>query len=200
MTPGDARAYALMGRMIGAGLWMLAGALAGGIGVLAWQARQPAPASGMVAVAQPARVLTRVERVTVPCEQVRAYAPAAKAKLRLPEAVRENPQAHVLASSDVRATERDIRVSTVLDTDTGAVDTYTEALPLPWLASRRETEIGAYAGLRGGQPVLRLQGRGDLLQIKSLHVGIIASADLPLSPATALPDQSFVGLGVWGRF
>lgn len=190
MLPGDLRAYALMGRMIGAGMWMLAGALAGVIGLLAWQARQPALLPGVVTLATPAKVMTKVERVTVPCTTVQAYATPAKKKLKLPASVQANPNSHVLASSDVQASERDTRISTVLDTDTGAVDTYSEALPLPWLRPESRGELGAYYGVKSGHfgPMGRLVASYDLLQIKSSHIGVMGSLDTD--------GAAFAGVGV----
>lgn len=160
-------------------LYALAGLLAGVLLSIIYQVDQPEPAPSVVTLATPAKVLTRVERVQIPCETVQAYAPEAKRRISLPEAVRKNPDAHVLASSDVRADERDTRISTVLDTSTGAVDTYAETLPLPWLRPESRGEVGLYYGVKPGQPgmVGRLQARYDVLQIKGSHVGAIGSFD-----------------------
>lgn len=194
MNLGDLRAYALVARLIGAGLWMLAGALVGVIALLAWQERQPDLTPGVVSLATPARVLTKVERITVPCTVVQAYAPEAKRKLKLPASVRENPKAHVLAASDVKAAERDTRISTVLDTATGAVDTYTEALPLPWVRPEARGEVGLYYGVKSGHfgPVGRLQASYDVLQVKAAHVGVMGSVDTD--------GAAFAGVGLRVRW
>lgn len=146
------------------------------------------------ALTPPAKVLTKVERVTVPCETVQVYKPEAKRKISLPEAVRKNPKAHVVASSDVPATDRDKRLSTVLDTETGAVDTYTEVLAAPWLRPEARGEVGLYAGIKPGQPGMtgRLQARYDVLQIKGAHVGAIGSLDSD--------GETFAGVGLSYRW
>lgn len=176
-------AYALLGAAVLASAW-------------AWdRARQPAPGPVAVPVpATPARVLTRIERVTVPCATVQAYQPAAKAALRLPAAVRADPAAHVLAASEVPAGERDTRLSTVLDTATGAVETYAETLPSPWLRAEQRRELGLSYGLKSGasQPVWRVDGQVDLLQTKALHWGLAATADTD--------GDWFAGLRVSGRW
>ena len=175
-------------------LYALAGLVAGVLLTLIYQTRQPLPSPGIVTVAAPARVLTKVERVTVPCSVVQVYKPEAKRKISLPEAVRKNPDAHVLASTDVQAGERDARISTVLDTATGAVDSYTEALPLPWLRPEARGEVGAWYGVKSGAiaPVGRLQASYDVLQVKAAHVGVMGSVDTD--------GDAFAGVGIRVRW
>ena len=108
--------------------------------------------------------------------------------------MRKNPDAHVLASTDVQAGERDARISTVLDTATGAVDSYTEALPLPWLRPEARGEVGAWYGVKSGAiaPVGRLQASYDVLQVKAAHVGVMGSVDTD--------GQAFAGVGLKVRW
>lgn len=193
MHPGDVRAYAVIGRMLGAGLWMLAGVL---LAALLWfweRNRQPEPLPVSVPVlAQPAKALATVEHVMAPCETVRVYKPPAKKRLKLPAAIQADPAAHVVAASDVPAGEHDTRVSTVLNTQTGAVETFAELQPLPWLRARSDFSLGAYVGLKPGHPgpVGRVEAHYDLLQVKALGLGAIASLDTD--------GTAFVGIG--GRF
>lgn len=175
--------------------YLCLGLAIGGLGGFLWADRQAtAPTPGIVTVATPAKVLTKIERVAVPCTVVQAYKPAAKRKLKLPTAVVASPTSQVLASSDVRATEHDTRISTVLDTSTGAVDTYTQTLPLPWLRPEARGEVGLYYGVKPGHigPVGRLVASYDVMQVKAAHVGVMGSLDTD--------GAAFAGIGVRVRW
>lgn len=132
-------------------------------------------------------------QVAVPLQ---VYKPAAKKKLKLPEPVVADDAQHVVASSRTPNDERRHTVTTVLDTGTGTFATYDRAEPLPWIAVNTKSEIGVFYGFKtGGERVIRLQGQQELLQIKSIHLGAIASADL----ANGNVD-TFVGVGAWARW
>lgn len=150
---------------------------------------------GVHVEAEPAREVARVPRVTVPVKAVQAYAPAAKKKLKLPPRIQQDERKHVVAASRTPADERPHTVTTVLDSGTGEVTTYDRAEPLPWMAVNTKSEAGAFYGYRNGEPALRVEARQELLQVKALHVGAIASAD-----ATANGVDGFVGVGVWARW
>lgn len=155
-----------------------------------YQAHQP---PRILRVASPAKVLTKVERVKIPCETVEVFRPEAKQKIALPEPVRQKSTAHVVASTDVRG-ERDTRISTVLDTETGVFDTYDEQLALPWLRPESRFEAGLYYGAKTGSstPVGRLQGSYEVLQIKGAHLGAIGSVDTD--------GEAFAGAGITFRW
>lgn len=155
---------------------------------------QPAPV-GQHVEAAPAPQVAKVPTVAVPTAPVKVYAPAAKARLKLPEEVKRDPGRHVVAATRTPADERPHTVTTVLDADTGEVTTYARAEPLPWIAAQPKTELGAFVGYRFAEPALRIEARQELLQVKALHLGAIASAE-----ATASDVDGFVGLGVWGRW
>lgn len=156
--------------------------------------RDPAPA-GVHVEAAPAPQVAKVPTVAVPVEQVQAYAPAAKNKLKLPARIQQDDNAHVVAASRTPADERPHTVTTVLDSETGKFTTFDRAEPLPWVAAQPKTEVGAFVGYRFGEPALRIEARHELLQIKAFHVGALASAD-----ATASEVDGFVGVGVWARW
>lgn len=155
---------------------------------------QPAPV-GAHLEAPPAPQVAKVERVAVPVAPVQALAPAAKRKLKLPAPVQADPGKHVVAATRTPADERAHTVTTVLDAATGEVATYQRAEPLPWLAPQSRTEVGAAYGLRGMDPALRVEARHELLQIKRLHLGATASADVMAGEV-----DTFVGVGVWARW
>lgn len=150
---------------------------------------------GVHAESQPAPQVKKVPTVSVQTAPVHAYAPEAKVNLKLPEHVRMDKAKHVVAATRTQADERPHTVTTVLDAATGEVMTYDRAEPLPWIAVRPRTELGAFVGYKFGEPALRIEARQDLMQVKGMHLGAIATAD-----ATASGVDGFVGIGVWARW
>ncbi len=156
---------------------------------------EPAP-TGIHLEARPAPELSKVPHASVSiAKPVRVYAPAAKRKLNLPEAIKSDPDKHVIASSKTANDERQHTITTVIDAATGEATTLDRVDPLPWIAPNTKTELGMYYGYRNGTPALRVQGSQELLQVKALHLGAIANADV-------MPGQvdTFVGVGVWARW
>jgi len=153
---------------------------------------EPMP-TGIHLPAAPAPELRREKTIPVQvAEPIQVYKPAAKAKLKLPPAVQADPKQHVVASTRTPNDERQHTVTTVLDTSTGELNTYDRAEPLPWLAADTKTEIGLMYGLKGGDQIIRLQGRQTLLQVKAVRVGATATLDSD--------GESFIGIGAWARW
>ena len=131
------------------------------------------------------------ERVEI-APPIQVYKPAAKKKLKLPEPVQQDAAQHVIASSKTANDERQHTITTVIDANTGNATTYDRVDPLPWIAVNTKSEVGLYYGYRGGEQVVRLQGKQELLQVKALHLGAIATADSD--------GETFVGAGLWARW
>lgn len=122
-----------------------------------------------------------------------------KTRLKLPKPVIDDTARQVIAASQVRADDHPQAVTTVINTDTGASETFVKRDPLPWLAWDTRGEVGMYMGLKNGGAAVRIEARQGLVQIKALHVGVTASLDQSLSGAAGGMD-SFVGVGVWTRW
>lgn len=157
--------------------------------------RAPAP----VGVQLSARVAPEVARektvptfVTVPLQ---LYKPAVKKKLKLPDAVQLDAAKSVVASARTPDDERPHTVTTVLDTSTGKFSSYDRAEPLPWIAVNTKSEVGVFYGFKNGEQAVRVQGQQEFLQIKALHLGAVASADI--APGGI---DTFVGVGAWARW
>ncbi len=118
-----------------------------------------------------------------------------KRKLTLPQAVVDNDKESVLTSSKIPSGERAHTVTTVINTDTGASETYVRTDPLPWVAYESRGEVGMYYGYKGAQQAIRLQARQDFIQVKALHIGVIGSVDV----SAGKPDF-FAGVGVSYRW
>lgn len=181
--------------------WLLPALIvAAAVAVIGWLYFKPAPEkAGQVVVATESKEVAPVAKESVPVKagKVTVYqgGAAVKKKLTLPQPVVDDKNAAVLASSKIPAGERPHTVTTVLNTETGASETYVRTDPLPWLAYENRGEIGLYYGIKNGQQAVRLQATQDLVQVKALHLGVIGSMDM----ANGKPDL-FVGVGVAYRW
>ncbi len=157
-------------------------------------------AAGNVAVvAKPAPQLAKIEpEFIVLTQPVKAYRPKAKAALALPAPVQATETAVVLAASRIAPADRPQTVTAVLDTRTGETTQYVVDEPLPWLDTTARAEAGVYLGLKRGAPTIRVQARAQLMQVKALRLGAMASADLPLNGAGSA--DAFIGVGAWMQF
>lgn len=209
------------------GKWVL-GLFAAGfvvaLAVVAWrQWPASAPPVGLAVPAQPAPTVKHTPKRSVPIKggQVRVYAPEAKARLSMPW-LKDDPAKQVLAAHQVPADDHPQTVTTVIDTGTGDSQTYVTRDPLPWFAWDMRGEAGIYAGLKNGEPAVRLEVRQGVFQIKALHFGGIGSVDMSRSPAAgAVPRDTvhsghispagqplagpigadwFIGAGVWASW
>jgi hypothetical protein len=126
---------------------------------------------------------------------LKAYKPAVKRSLDLPASIVNNDSQHVVASSKTANDERPHTITTVIDQHSGEVQTFDRADPLPWMAVNTKSEVGVYYGIKGGEQAIRIEGRQELLQVKALHFGAIANADVMRSGT-----DGFVGVGAWARW
>lgn len=176
--------------------WVMLGVpLAGLVGVYFAFKPQPAP-TGVHMPAKPAPQVARETTVPVAvAKPLQVYRPEVKRKLKLPDSVQANPQQHVIASSRTVADERPHTITTVIDASTGEATTFDRAEPLPWLGVSTKTEIGAFYGVKNGVPAWRVQAQQELLRVKALHLGAVASADVARGDV-----DTYVGVGVWARW
>lgn len=159
-------------------------------------APEAARARDVATVATPAPQVeaTPIEWI-VPPKPVKTYAPKAKAAAKLPPAVQASAAAVVLKSSRIAASDRPQTVTAVLDTETGETKQYVVDEPLPWLDTTVRSDAGVYLGVKRGEPTLRAQARVQLMQVKALTLGALASADMPLNGER--PGEAFIGVGAW---
>jgi len=131
-------------------------------------------------------------------QPVRAYQGESKARLKLPAAVQADPNQQVIAASQVKADLRPQTVSTVVNTETGKVDTYVKTDPYPWFAWEPRGEARVMYGYKFDprqhttRPVARLQVGYDVVRTKAVTWGVTGTLD---SDQTA-----FVGVGVSYRW
>lgn len=154
--------------------------------------RGPCTTSMPIMPATLAPELKSTEKTVIAPPVVRVYAPAAKARLKLPAATQADAAVHVVTASRVPADERPHTVITLLDERTGEAETISRTDPLPWLAPDTRGEFGVSYGIRNGVTVGRLSLRQDVLQIKSVHLGATANLDTD--------GQWFAGVGAWYRW
>lgn len=155
-----------------------------GIAYSVWQVR-----AGAV-LATPSAVLATVEQHEI-TSKVQVYDAKAKTRLNLPKDVSGNTAKVVLAATDLPKDRHSRTVSTVLDTDTGEVSSYTETKPLPFLERAVSGSFGVYAGFKNLEPAYRAELKQDFLHIKGITVGGVLTVDHTLSGST----DTFVGAG-----
>lgn len=117
-----------------------------------------------------------------------------KARLKLPEAVIADKNEQVIAASQVKGDLHPQTVSTVIDTETGKVTSFTKIDPYPWFAVETRGNVGVAYGykfrslLPEAHAVTRLQLGYDVVRVKALTVGVTATVDTD--------RDAFVGVGV----
>lgn len=133
--------------------------------------------------------------VEIATKTVRAYKPATKRALKLPQAVQDDPAALVVSASAVQADDHPHTITTVVNGDTGEVTTFDRRDPLPWVAVNTHGRAGIYYGIKAGVQTVRIQAQQELVQVKALHLGLIGSVDQPLGAPVGV--DYYAGVGVW---
>lgn len=135
------------------------------------------PEVGIAAPLPAAKEVRTVEKIIERPKIVYVYPDKVKPKLGLPETVQQDTAKKVTATGKLRAEERDYTLSAVLDVQTGDSQVYARPAPLPWLGPGRQGAIGLAYGLKNSQLTGRLYARQDLVQVKALHAGGLATLD-----------------------
>jgi hypothetical protein len=187
----------------------LLGSVIAGFGVHAWHVQHPtvttrtliqkipvgAPTTAPVAPQlsgapiAPAKVSTcAVEAYTAP-QTVREHL--------LPKPIADSPKQAIVASSRIEPDDHPETVTATIDTDTGKAVQSVVREPLPWLAveTKREASVDLLEKTSG--PVVRLQARQDLFQVKALHFHVMAGGDVPV-PIMGMMGKpgAYVGVGL----
>ncbi len=155
----------------------------------------PVPSGSVSKLAEPAPVLRKAPTVKVPIKApVATYQGQTKANLKLPAAVIAAPEQQVIAAAQVKSDLHPQTVSTVINTETGKVETFAKADPYPVFAIETRGEITTAYGykIRSGDLVprqtARLQIKYDVVRVKAFTIGAIATLDND--------RDTFVGIGV----
>lgn len=147
-----------------------------------WPAPKPVGGPSVPAVVAPAVKKAPVVKRIIK-EPVKVYAGESKANLKLPASMIADDRQQVIAASQVRAELRPQTVSTVVNTETGAVESFVKQDPYPWLAVEARGEVKLAYGYKhnantgASGPVVRLQVGYDVVRIKALTVGVLATVD-----------------------
>lgn len=159
--------------------------------------RRPVGSESVIAAVAPA--VKNEPVVSTPIKApVKTYRGKTKARLELPASVQADDHQQVIAASQVKADLRPQTVSTVVNTKTGTVETFVKTDPYPWLAVETRGEARVAYGYKfqprvgSVQPVARLQVGYDVVRIKALTAGVLATLDTD--------GTGFVGVGVSYRW
>ena len=179
---------------LGAGLLLVLALGAGGY--VAWKNYQAVPPAGGDSV--PAVVAPVLKKATIVPVKIKApvktYQGATKANLKLPPLVIADEHKQVISASRVAPDLHPQTVTTVINTETGTVESFTKTEPYPWLAVETRGEASILYGYKfktgelGAKPVGRLQIKYDVLRVKALTLGAVASIDSD--------RDGFVGIGM----
>lgn len=128
--------------------------------------------------AEPDKRLSTVPKVDITPPKVPVYTAPAKRKLNLPDEIKDDPNKYVLTSARLPKDTHPQTVTTVIDKQTGEVQTLFRQEPHPWLAVEQTGELRLDYGIKNGfARVGRITLREDLLQVKALHLGVHATLD-----------------------
>jgi hypothetical protein len=138
---------------------------------------RPVPVVGESVPLPPAKEVVTVERVRTEVKVVYVYPDKVKAKLDLPKSIQQDASKQVTATGKLHAEERPYTLTAVLDTDTGISEVYARPDPLPWFGPGKRAEVGLAYGIKDGEPTARLYASRDLIRVKALHAGVMATLD-----------------------
>lgn len=115
--------------------------------------------------------------IVTPRKSVKVYPPATKGLIKLPPEVLGDDSKYVTTTSSIPRTENGQVVTTVLDVTTGETSAYVAQEPSPWFALEHRGYAAVDYGFKRNNPnpVLRLNVREDLVQIKGIHLGLTGS-------------------------
>lgn len=168
----------------------------GSVGYALWDvlsAPRPVGGDSVIATEAPAVRKVTTEQVVIKAP-VKAFKGRTKANLKLPAAVQADPKQEVIAASQVKSALRPQTVSTVVNTETGKVETFVKTDPYPWLALETRGEIRLAHGYKwkvinpAAERVTRLQINYDVVRVKALTVGVTGTLDTD--------RDAFVGVGL----
>lgn len=160
-------------------------------GLSAWYF-SPADDNATPSVATTHPATEGASKVDIAPQKVAVFKPDVKNKLPVPDKVKADKDAHVLAASRCEASDWAHTFTTTIDETTGDSVTYDHRESLPWLSRKTRHALRADYGYKPGGAVTRISYRADLLQIKALHFGVNAAIDSD--------GEYFVGGGVEWRF
>lgn len=168
----------------------LIGLLVAGALYLAWDKLTPTPPPvGQWTEAPVSKPVADVPKVEITPKKLNVYAPQAKKKLKLPDAVQQDDNMYVLSSTTLKPSLHPQTVTTVANAETGETSTIYRREAYPLFAARHSGEIRIDYGVkRGLERVGRLTVREDVAQIKGVNLGATASVDTD--------RDFFAGIGV----
>lgn len=144
--------------------------------VCSWLQFKP-PTLAVLAPASPK--LSGATTVTKACTTVRTYQDSVKKKLGLPDPIKKDSQASVIAAAAIPPSDYPRTATSVLHLDTGVGEIYLQQDSLPWVAFNRRATIGVTYGIKDDSTgfITNLYGKLELAQIKKLSLGIYGDVD-----------------------
>lgn len=168
----------------------LVGLLVAGALYLTWDKLTPDPTPvGQWTEAPVSKPVADVPKVEIAPKKLKVYAPQAKKKLKLPDAVQQDDNQYVVSSTTLKPSYRPQTATVLVNQETGETSTVYRLEAYPLFAAQHSGEIRIDYGVkRGLERVGRLTVREDVAQIKGVNLGATASVDTD--------RDFFAGIGV----
>lgn len=146
-------------------------------------------------VARPSGPVAGVPKVKTAVKggAIKTYPASVKNNLRLPPVIRDDPAQQVVAATTAQPDDHPQTVTTTVNTDTGETETIIRREPLPWLAWSDRGGAAMYAGIKNGEPTIRMHLHQELFSVKAVHFGAVASVDQPINGP--IGADYFIGIG-----
>lgn len=132
-----------------------------------------------VATVNPSVIKTEKVEVALvsPKKVLKVYPQSVKKRVLLPKEALSNAHIQLTDSSVIKGTEQDTQVNQTVDITTGETQTYVSELPAPWFRVENRGAASLDYGIKrdAKTPVVRLNVRQDVLQLKAIHIGVSGS-------------------------
>jgi len=154
-----------------------------------WQNNTITSPVGTYVPATKAPEVKLIPKVTVHPKVVKVYAHVAVAHLKLPDDMKNQ---EVLDATEVKSDTRPQTIVTTLNPDTGEVTTVVRRDPYKWVQAEQVGGVEISYGYRGTDRIARMTASEDLVQVKGVNLGVVASLDSD--------GQHFVGAAISYRW
>ena len=140
------------------------------------------------------------KKIEIPIKKLEVYKKGITKEIVLPNNLIQFPSDYIVATTSVKSDETyNHSITTFVDADSGKVTTYDVKEPLPWVAFNRRGRVSSYGIIKNNVFTSKTEVVGEFMQIKELHLGIVAGYDKPIFDKTVEADM-YIGVGGWINF
>jgi hypothetical protein len=146
-----------------------------------------------------AKAVSKVGKEVITPKKLEVYKnPEVYKKVNLPDEVKKNPSTKVLSVVDTGKSKTGTTVATVVDIETGKVDTFTKEIPRSLMGFENEKSVGLGASVSSrGYQVVDLHANYTFVRLGNIYGSIRGELNMPLSVGT---PEAKVGVTADYRF